>query len=103
MDGGRRDVTSTPMTTRWRRRRLVSEALDAYIEWRQRSIEADVAYHYWARASSGNVKLFYAVYLAALDHEEHASERLARLARRLDDLCTPGVDIDATFTAPLAS
>jgi len=88
-----------PMTTRWRRRRLVNEALDAHIEWRQRSIEADVAYRYWARASLGNVSLFYAVYLAALDHEEIAAERFARAVRRLDDLSTPDVEIDATFTA----
>src|SRR5271170_2760293 len=85
MDGGARDVTPMPITTRWRRRRLESEALDAYIEWRQRSIEADVAYRYWVRASSANLELFYCVYVAALDHEEHASERLARVVQRLND------------------
>ena len=62
------------------------EAMDAYVEWRQRCDEVWVAYSYWETARTGTVELCHAAYAAALRREEQASQSYATLVHRVTDL-----------------
>jgi hypothetical protein len=72
-------MTPIPVAIRWQRRRLVDDAMDAYVEWRQQCNAVWLAYSRWAGARKSEVAHWYAAYSVALDREERASERYARL------------------------
>src|SRR5271154_6013768 len=79
-------MTPMPIVSRWQYRRLVNEAKDAYVEWRQRCDEVWVAYSYWETARTGTVEPCHAAYAAALRREEQASQSYATLVHRVTDL-----------------
>jgi hypothetical protein len=54
-------------------KRLVDEATDAYVVWREESAAVWDAYQRWARASDEDGGLAFSEYCAALDREERAS------------------------------
>jgi len=77
---------SIPIVLRWQYRRQVNDAMDAYVEWRQRCAEVWLAYSNWAAARASTVSACYAAYTAAGDREERASQLYARLVDRVSDL-----------------
>ena len=78
-----------PVAMKWQRRRVVDEAMDAYVDWRQACNAVRLAYSRWAGARRSEVALWYAAYSVALEREEHASERYAGLLRRAGELVAP--------------
>jgi hypothetical protein len=74
-------MSPSAVALRWRRQRLVDEAMGAYVDWRQQCIDVSLAYSKWA-AGTSDVALRYTAYLAALDQEERASEHYAGLIQR---------------------
>jgi hypothetical protein len=54
--------------------------VEAYAEWVDESIGVQEAYESWSSAASGDARLAFAAYRAALDREEHASKCFAALA-----------------------
>jgi hypothetical protein len=69
-------VTEPPLDT------FVDATLDAYIEWREECDAVGVAYRSWSAASADDSPLAFAVYVAALDREQRASNAYARLVMR---------------------
>jgi hypothetical protein len=67
-----------------RRRRAVKSALQAYVRWRKECAEVRAAYVRWASADRHCAALEYAAYNAALEREEGAAARYARLAARAE-------------------
>jgi hypothetical protein len=76
-------MTSIAMVNGWHRRRLVKQAMDAYVDWREQCIVVRVAYSYWEGARAIDPALWYELYSEALDREELASELYASLTRRI--------------------
>jgi hypothetical protein len=74
-----------------RRRRAVSSALQAYVRWRKECAEVRAAYRRWASADRHSAASEYAAYTAALEREEGAAARYARLAKRAELGPGPGV------------
>src|SRR4051812_1939555 len=54
-------------------KRLVDEAMDAYVDWREACVAVSDAYQRWAQAPSEGAGLAFGGYRAALDREERAS------------------------------
>jgi hypothetical protein len=82
-------------------KRLVDEAVDAYVDWREERASVWDAYARWASAPVADRRLAFSAYRAALDREERAAHVYAELmtprvsvavsAFRLDvagELCT---------------
>jgi hypothetical protein len=96
-------MTSTQMAT-LQRRRLVDEAMDAYLDWREECFAVSDAYRGWAGAETTDAGLAFGVYTAALDREERASQVYAGLIRRVGDLVTadgaPETDLTASGAGP---
>jgi hypothetical protein len=82
-------MASIPMTTSWQRRRLVSQASDAHVGWRNQCSAVWITYSYWVGAGREDATSWYDAYLTALDQEERAAERYAGLIGRLDELVAP--------------
>ena len=55
-------------------RRLVDDAADAYVDWREEASHVWNAYEGWQCARLGDGHLAFAAYLAALEREERASQ-----------------------------
>jgi hypothetical protein len=69
-----------------RQRALVDAAVTAYAQWRSECAAVRAAYRRWVAAGAGdNVFGFYA-YNDALDREEHAAKRYARLISRAGEI-----------------
>jgi hypothetical protein len=68
------------------RRRMVDEAMDGYVEWREECVRVWDAYHRWLGAVRPDAALASRAYVAALDREERAAEVYAGLISRLDRL-----------------
>ena len=60
-------------------KKLVDEAIEAYVGWREESAEVWDAYVRWARAPKIDAAGAFAAYRAALDREECASHAYADL------------------------
>jgi hypothetical protein len=75
-------MTSIRIASRWRRRRLVNETMNAYVRWREQCSAVWVAYSYWAVAPPADAGLWYRAYAVALDREQRACEVYAGLIRR---------------------
>ncbi|MEA2428656.1 MAG: hypothetical protein QOF37_2284 [Thermoleophilaceae bacterium] len=79
-------MASIPIATRSQHRRLVDEAMDAYLDWRQECIAVSDAYRRWSAAGAADAALAFRGYLAALDREQLASEVYAGLIHVARDL-----------------
>jgi hypothetical protein len=64
-------------------KRLVDEAMDAYVDWREECAEVWDAYERWARAPNIDAAGAFSAYRAALDREECASHAYADLLVRI--------------------
>jgi hypothetical protein len=71
------------------RRRMVDEAMDGYVEWREECVRVWDAYQRWLNAVRQDAALASRAYVAALDREERAAEVYAGLISRLDRLIGP--------------
>jgi hypothetical protein len=71
------------------RRRLADAAVETYLAWRDECDALEDAYGRWIRAGESEGALAFAVYSAALEREEHASEVYARVIQRVGDLDLP--------------
>ncbi len=83
-DGSRECVADVAAGSRVSRRidsRLLDEAVDAYVDWREECAGVWSAYGRWLRATVVDAPLAFSAYRAAVDREECAVARL----RRLDD------------------
>ena len=70
--------------------RLVDEAFQRYLDWRDESAGLEAAYRRWTRASRADRHFAHAAYEAALEREEFAStqyQSLLEAAERM--LATP--------------
>ena len=54
-------------------KRLVDDAIDAYVDWREACLAVSDAYQRWAQACSADAGLAFGDYRATLDREERAS------------------------------
>jgi hypothetical protein len=64
-------------------KRLVDEAIEAYVNWREECLEVRGAYERWASAPVADAAAAFSAYLAALDREECASHAYAGLLQRV--------------------
>jgi hypothetical protein len=81
------------------RKRMIDEAMDAYVEWREECIRVWDADRLWLSAERADAALAFRAYVAALDREERASEVYADLISRLGHL---GADPPPWVTADRA-
>jgi hypothetical protein len=79
-------MSSIPIAIRWHRRRLLKEATEAYVEWREQCSAVGVAYSHWATSRASDAARCYMAYSDALDREECASARYAGLILRIGEL-----------------
>lgn len=73
-------------------RQMVDDAVLAYVEWREECTAVGNAYDWWAIASAEDARRAHAAYRAALDREEAAADRYARLMKLVGDLVETGLD-----------
>lgn len=64
-------------------KRLVDEAMDAYVDWREECVAVWDAYERFARGTVADASLAFSAYCAALDREECASRAYADLVARM--------------------
>jgi hypothetical protein len=79
-------MTFIPLGTARRRKRLIDEAIRAYVGWREECVAVWDTYRRWVSAEAGDAALAFAAYMAALDREERASGTYAQLSRRVGDV-----------------
>jgi hypothetical protein len=82
------------------RKRIVDEAMDAYVDWREECIRVWDADRLWLSAARGDAALAFRAYLAALDREERAAEVYAGLIRDLDQLVATPWRAQPTIVRP---
>jgi len=76
-------------------RRLVDEAVDAYVDWREERASVWDAYARWTSAPVADCRLAFSAYRAALDREERAAHVYAELMRRVS-VAVPAFQLDVT-------
>jgi len=69
-----------------RDKRLVDEAIEAYVAWREACIWLNDAYLVWSRRRGSNGDVTFGGYTAALDHEERSAECYAHVVERVSDV-----------------
>ena len=74
-----------------RKRALVQDAVTAYTQWREECAAVRNAYRGWLGASVARKPFAFADYRAALDREERAAKRYARLMDRAGHLPETGL------------
>jgi hypothetical protein len=67
----------------WHRQRLVDEAVDAYVDWRDECRAVWDAYQRWESAPAVDAGSLFPGYSAALDREERAAQVYAAQIRRV--------------------
>jgi hypothetical protein len=77
------------------RQRLLDEAIERYVDWRQASATVDRAYGHWSVATAHDGPLSFLAYRAALDIEEHAATVYAAVIERLERLLCSGPELAA--------
>jgi hypothetical protein len=95
-----RRLVSSETTLGSLRRRMVDEAMEAYVEWREECIRVDEAYRGWLSAVRADAALAFPAYVAALDREERASEVYAGVIHRLERLLATSTQGDGERPAP---
>ena len=73
-----------------RERRVVDDAVDAYVEWREASAAVSESYRRWGKATAADAVRAHADYRAALDREEAAADVYAELIERVGNLLEAG-------------
>ena len=68
---------------------LVDRLIELYCDWRTGCAEVQAAWERFRTASSGDRRIAFAAYLAALDREESACEFYARQVRVVAARCQP--------------
>jgi hypothetical protein len=76
-------------------KRLVDEAIDAYVDWREERASVWDAYARWASAPMADCPLAFSAYRAALDREERAAHVYAELMTRAS-AAVPTFHLDVT-------
>jgi hypothetical protein len=76
-------------------KRLVDEAVDAYVDWREERASVWDAYARWAGAPAVDCPLAFSAYQAALDREECAAHAYAELMTRVS-VAVPTFQLDVT-------
>ena len=74
-----------------RQRALVAGAVTAYVQWRSECVAVRAAYRRWVGASARERAFAFDAYNDALDREEHAAKRYARLIGRAGEIPTTGL------------
>ena len=82
MSAERQIVSVHPINT-WQQERLVDEAVDAYVDWRDQCTAVSEAYRRWASAPVADAGSAFAAYSAALDREASAAEVYAAQLMRM--------------------
>jgi hypothetical protein len=82
----------TPSKPSLHERRIVDDAMLAYVEWREECAEVWNAYGWWASAPAEAAPPAHAAYQAALDREEAAAKVYAGLMKRVGHLVETGLD-----------
>jgi hypothetical protein len=75
----------------WRSRMLADAALAAYSEWRSECAAVRASYRRWVGTRGEEEPSAFSDYRSALDREEHAAKRYARLMRRAGHLAETGI------------
>jgi hypothetical protein len=75
----------------WRQRMLADDAVGAYSDWRGECAAVGASYRQWVGARREEERSAFSDYRSALDREEHAAKRYARLMRRAGHLVETGV------------
>ena len=76
-------------------KRLVDEAIDAYVDWREERASVWDAYARWTSAPVADSPLAFSAYRAALDREECAAHVYAELMTRVS-VAVPTFQLDVT-------
>jgi hypothetical protein len=74
-------------------KRLVDEAVDAYVDWREERASVWDAYARWETAQVADSTLAFSAYRAALDREERAAHAYAELMTRVS-VAVPTFQLD---------
>lgn len=74
----RRSPVPSPVST------LIDAAMDSYVDWREESAAAALAYRRWRDAVSRERDVAFDEYLAALDREEQAASEYQRMIERVE-------------------
>jgi hypothetical protein len=69
-----------------RRKRLVDELVEAYVNWRETCARVNDAYRSWSSETAPGDRVTFGFYMAALDAEEQAAEVYAGLVRGVEKL-----------------
>jgi hypothetical protein len=80
------------------RSRLVDEAIDRYVEWREECATVEAGYRRWSDACATERTILFAAFDAALDREECAAWVYAGAVSRLRRLLWP--DLEPDFRGP---
>jgi hypothetical protein len=72
-------------TAQWDKR-LVDEAMEAYVDWREACIWVTDAYFAWSVQRGSNANVAFGGYTAALDHEGRTAACYARVLERVADV-----------------
>ena len=90
-------MTSIPIETG--KQVLVDDAIRAYVDWREECRAVWDAYQGWGAAGATDAALAFAVYTAALDREQQASDVYADMIRRVGDSVTADREPGAALAA----
>jgi hypothetical protein len=63
---------------------LIDAVFDGYATWRERSAAVELAYRDWNTAAADDRARTYAVYVGALDREEHAAAVYRALVKQAE-------------------
>jgi hypothetical protein len=81
-------------------KRLVDEAMDAYVSWREACVRVEEAYASWVSAAGTRAAAAFRTHAAALDHEERAADVYNRFIQRVADSATTDHGRGAALDAP---
>jgi hypothetical protein len=83
-DKDRRVVPGNLILGSAQRRRMVDQAMDAYVDWREECHRVWEAYERWLDAARPDTAFAFVAYVAALDREQRAAEVYAEFINRLE-------------------
>jgi hypothetical protein len=81
-----------PAVDNAKRGRLVDEAIDRYVEWREECATVQAAYLCWSAADAAERRILFATYDAALDREECAAWAYSSAVSRLRRVLWPDLE-----------
>jgi hypothetical protein len=81
------------------RDRLLDDALESYVEWREECATVEVAYRCWSSECSTERTMSFAAYAAALDREECAARVYADAVGRVKRFLWPDLEPERSASA----